>query len=488
MKFKTLYELAKQSLRSKKKNTRRTIFGLVFGMVIILPLVMVMVGLNFGMSKKFESKQNYINFTLFNMSDYRVELDDVDTTYDVMGGSDMGRISGSKHLKELMEYDLHNTCTVFERYSLSLDKFDYFYIDGEKLESNLGFRYYPLYMNVVDMDICDDFFPTSSIKKDVPIYVKGYDAGFEKDTKRQVVVTQRFLEKHGIDAKDIYGKNLSIKKFIREYDYFCKDYKVVGILSNELLSNQDAWDVFFKADIYFLSYDMFDENGNRIISYGDDESVVVANPYSLNINNVFGTDVDGVVTTYARFESTDMNKIIDLYKYINDRFAAQSPYIDASQTFRGLYSIYDIFDKINALLLALAIVVVIIILLNLFITVYHNVDYKSQYLAMLESMGMKEKDLVKTYVTENFIVATKANIIISVISLILGIVIKLLGDMTLNRVIQLGFTLVPVWAMIVVLILGVAFVYATTLLIAYGCAKGFTKKNITEVLNGKNQN
>ena len=163
----------------------------------------------------------------------------------------------------------------------------------------------------------------------------------------------------------------------------------------------------------------------------------------------------------------------------------QHPILQATQVFYSFYNLSDIFHQITSVFMGVAVLVIVIILLNLFITVYHNVDYKSQYLAMLESMGMKEKDLVKTYVTENFIVATKANIIISVISLILGIVIKLLGDMTLSRVIQLGFTLVPVWAMIVVLILGMAFVYATTLLIAYGCAKDFTKKNITEVLNGK---
>lgn len=488
MKFKTLYELAKQSLRSKKKNTRRTIFGLTFGMVIIMPLIMVMMGLNFGMSKKFEDKQNYINFTLYNMSDYRVELDDIDTTYDVMGGSDMGRISGSKHLKELMEYDPHNTCTVFERYNLTSLEFNYLYINGEKVESNAVLDRHSVDMNVLDMDICEDFFPTSSIKKDVPIYVEGYDDGFKKDAKRQVVITQRFLDKYGLDAKDIYNQELSIKRYIREIDYFCKDYKVMGILSNEFLANQDPGDAFFKADIYFLSYDMYDENGKRIISDGDDESTVLANPYSLNINNASGTDNDGVARTYARFESADMNKIIELYKYINEKYAAQSPYIDATQTFRGLYSIYDTSEKINALLLALAIVVVMIILLNLFITVYHNIQYKSQYLAMLESMGMKENDLIKTYVTETFIVATKANIIISVISLVLGIVIRVFGDYSLNRVISLGFTLVPVWTMFVVLVWGIAFVFATTLLIAYGCAKGFTKKNITEVLNSQNQN
>lgn len=488
MKFKTIYELAKQSLRSKKKNTRRTVFGLTFGMVIILPLIMVMIGLNFGMNKNFEDKQNYINFTLQNISDYHIELDDIDTTYDVMGGSDTGRISGSKHLKELMEYDPHNTCTVFERYNLTFLEFNYLYINGEKVESNVVLDRHSVDMNVVDMDICEDFFPTSSIKKDVPIYVEGYDAGFKKDTKRQVVLTQRFLDKYGLDAKDIYNQELSVKRYIREIDYFCKDYKVVGIISNEFLANQDPWDTFFEADIYFLSYDMYDGNGKRIISYGDDESTILANPYSLNVNNASGTANDGEAWTYARFESTNINKIIELYKYINDKFAAQSPYIDESQAFIGLYSIYDTFDKINALLLALAIVVVIIILLNLFITVYHNINYKSQYLAMLESMGMKENDLIQTYLTENFIIATKANIAISVLSLILGIAVRIVGGKLVNSAVKLGFTIVPVWVMFVAVILGIAFVYGTTLLIAYGCAKGFTKKNITEVLNSQNQN
>lgn len=289
-------------------------------------------------------------------------------------------------------------------------------------------------------------------------------------------------------TKNIYGKSLSIGKGKNEYGYFCKDYNVVGILSNEFLVNQDTMDTFYNADIFFLSYDMYDENGKRIISDGAGENIVLANPYSLNINNVIGKDTDGNVCTYTRFESTNMSRLIKLYRYIVDRFVAQSPNIKASQTFLALYSVYDIFDKISALLLALAIIVVTIILFNLFITVYHNINYKSQYLAMLESMGMKEKDLIKTYVTENFIVATIANIAIVSISLVLGVVVKIVVDKIVNSTINLGFTIIPIWSMIVSLIFGVVFVYATTLLIAYGCAKSFTKKNITQVLNSQNQN
>lgn len=483
MKFKTLYELAKQSLRSKKKNTRRTIFGLVFGMIVILPLAMVMLGMNIGINNRFSDNANYINYTM-EFLDYRQQLDDVDKIYQGNGIGSMGYVSGSKHLQEFIEYDKHNTCTVFEQYVYFVNKLEFLYVDGVKIEGSSYEKYYQLNFNVVDMDMCDTFFPASSLEKGVPVYEKGYDVGFEKDVKQQVVVTQRFLDRYNLDARDIYGKNISLNCSGIEEQHFCQDYRVVGILSDEFLSIHDSDDQFYFADFYFLSYDMYDQNGKRIID-SEDTSLIQNNPHALNYNYAGGKNPQGITSTYVRFESSNMTSLINLYKYIMETCQKQHPILQATKVFYSFYNLYDIFHQITSVFMGVAVLVIVIILLNLFITVYHNIDYKSQYLAMLESMGMKEKDLVKTYVTENFIVATKANIIISVISLTLGIVIRLLGDMTLNRVIQLGFTLVPVWAMIAVLILGVAFVYATTLLIAYGCAKDFTKKNIPEVLNGK---
>lgn len=486
MKIKTLYELAKQSLRSKKKNTRRTIFGLVFGMIIILPLSMAMLGINIGMDNKFEANSNYINYTI-EVMDYRQELDDIDTVYEGDGGSTAGAISGSKHMQEFIDYDKHNICTVFEQYNFFVDELDFLYIDGQAIEGQSADKKYSLYFNVTDMDMNDTFFPASSLNKGVSVYEKGYDAGFEKDAKRQVVVTQRFLDRHNLNAQDVYGKNISLLSNGIEGNYFCKDYKVVGILNDEFLAIHDKNDAYYQADFYFLSYDMYDENGKRIINSDSDE-LTQDNPYALNIYNAVGRNMYGIATTFLRFESSKMTSLIELRDYIEETCKSNSPYFSETQSFYSFYYIYDLFSKITSVFMGVAVLVIVIILLNLFITVYHNVDYKSQYLAMLESMGMKENDLIKTYVTENFIVATKANIIISVISLVLGIVIRVLGDYSLNRVISLGFTLVPVWVMLVTIILGIAFVYATTLLIAYGCAKGFTKKNITEVLNSQNQN
>lgn len=486
MKFKAQYELAKQSLRSKKKNTRRTIFGLAFGMILILPLIMVMLGLNFGMSNQFEENANYINYTL-DVMDYRQDLDDVGMIYEGNGSSIPGKISGSRHLQEFIAYDEKNICTVFEQYGYTVKDFNFLQVDGQVIAGQSDGRYYNVYFNVVDMDMCDTFFPASSLKKGVPLYEKGYDAGFEKDTKRQVVVTQRFLDKHNLTAQAVYGKNISLNYNALEGYYFCKDYKVVGILSNAFLSIHDSSDLFYAADFYFLSYDMYDQNGKRIID-SDSASLIQSNPYALNNNNAGGKDVDGVPYTYLRFESSNMMSLIRLYDYIHEEYQKLSPTFQETQLFRSFYYIYDVVHQITGVFLGVAVFVIIIILLNLFITVYHNVDYKSQYLAMLESMGMQEKDLIRTYLTESFIVATKANIVISVLSLIFGIVIRIMGGQMLNQVVSLGFTLVPVWAMIVALIMGIVFVYATTLLIAYGCVKGFTKKNITEVLNSKEQN
>lgn len=487
MKFKTLYELAKQSLRSKKKNTRRTIFGLSFGLVMILPLIMVMFGVNLGINNKFAQNSSRMNFTV-ELMDYRQQLEDIESIYEGGGSTIPGELAGSIHLKEFIDHNKKVDSFVFEQYGNYLVNNNLFYIDGKILDYVQTTETKMYIYNVIDMDINDSFFPLSSMKNGISMYVNGYDAGFQKDTKRQVVVTQRFLDNNNYKAENFYGKNLSISQNGKDGSYFCKDYKVVGILSNEFLASHDEEDKFYKADFYFLSYDMYDVNGERIIPVKADISVVQNNPYSLNVNNVFGKNTDNIPYTYVRFESTKSKSLIDIYEYINEEYKDYVFHLLDFGAFGSFYYYYDTYRNIISVFMTIAVTVIAIILLNLFITVYHNVDYKSQYLAMLESMGMKEKDLIKTYVTENFIIATKTNIIVSVLSLAIGIAIKLFSDIRLAQVINIGFTLVPVWSMVVTIILGIAFVYGTTLLIAYGCVKGFTKKNITEVLNSQNQN
>lgn len=487
MKFKTLYELAKQSLRSKKKNTRRTIFGLSFGLVMILPLIMVMLGVNLGISNKFIQSSSRMNLTI-EMLDYRQELEDIEGKYTSDSTSTPVELAGSIHLKEFMDYNKKVDSFVFEQYENFIVNKNILYIDGKILDFVQTNETKRCIYNVIDMDINDTFFPLSSLKNGTSIYVEGYDAGFQKDTKRQVVVTQRFLDDNNYTAEDFYGKNLSISQTGEEGDYFCRDYKVVGILSNEFLAIHDSSDQFYRGDFYFLSYDMYDENGERIIPAKADISVVQNNPYSLNVNNVFGKSVDSIPYIYLRCESEKAKSLIDLCEYYDEQYQNYKFNMSNSEAFGSFYAYYDTFRNIISVFLSVAVTVIAIILLNLFITVYHNVDYKSQYLAMLESMGMKEKDLIKTYVMENFIIATKTNIIVSVLSLVIGIAIKLFSDIRLAQVINISFTLVPVWSMFVAIILGIAFVYGTTLLIAYGCVKGFTKKNITEVLNSQNQN
>lgn len=487
MKFKTLYELAKQSLRSKKKNTRRTIFGLSFGLVIILPLIMVMLGVNLGINNKFAKSSNRMNFTIEFM-DYRQQLEDIESVYEGGGSSIPGELAGCLHIKEFMEYDKKVDSFVFEQYGNYVINKNVLYVDGKMLDFVQTNETKEYIYNVIDMDMNDSFFPHSSLKNTASIYVDGYDAGFKKDTKRQVVVTQRFLDNNNYKAEDFYDKNLSISQTGEDYDYFCKDYKVVGIISNEFLASHENSDQFYKADFYFLSYDMYDKSGERIISAGADVSVVQNNPYSLNVNKVFGKNTNNIPYTFVRFESEKAKSLIDIYRYFNEEYRDYTLSFSRSDAFGSFYYYYDTFRNIISVFMCVAITVVVIILLNLFITVYHNIDYKSQYLAMLESMGMKEKDLIKTFLMENFIIATKSNIIITVLSLVIGIIIKIFCDTSLKRVISLGFTLVPVWSILLAIILGIAFVYGTTLLIAYGCAKGFTKKNITEVLNSQNQN
>ncbi|MEG1608548.1 MAG: ABC transporter permease [Clostridia bacterium] len=230
MKTREYMRLAKISLKSRKKTTRSTVVGIVFGLIMIVPILFLGLGLNGDLQKQINKTPQllYMNMPYalesYNLNDsYPKYESDKEThltkTYD--------QIIGSKHGAEIEALDcekiiytplLNNNLNFFTgmigtsingaeasshtRYSIDKSELKSIEDDG-KLKANLSLT------SVVDLKKNANFVPSNIVDPFVP----GFDKSLSGDGKGQVVVSEALLKTIGKTPADVYGKKLTI-----EYD------------------------------------------------------------------------------------------------------------------------------------------------------------------------------------------------------------------------------------------------------------------------------
>ncbi|MFA6866894.1 MAG: hypothetical protein WCR54_05195, partial [Clostridia bacterium] len=244
MKNKEIYRLARKSLKEHRKSTASTVRGLAVGFIILLPLIVILFGVNVSLSRQM-NEFPYLLFMETTMTDYRIEMDNVVERTE--HGNNLKSFSGSKNLNYLLEDDDKKNIIVSQNEALpytakySIDNCEY----KERIASddfdNIS------YYNIIDIDKSDSYFPKNLTEKfSDGIYVNGCDQGFTNEGKKQVVITEKFLNLQNLQAEDVYLKSLSISadsEFTFSDNvttnisgFICKGYTIVGIIKSEVSS------------------------------------------------------------------------------------------------------------------------------------------------------------------------------------------------------------------------------------------------------------
>lgn len=219
--------MARTSLNARKKTTKTTVRGIVFGLVLLIPVLFMSIGINLDLTATINKTPQslYINVEHASIesntaSVVGVNSNDNSTRKEPFIGSDL-----AKSLLDLSEqtfsYDIYNANvsggkddpTVFVKYAID---------DAELVRSNHAVQ------NLVSVDSVEkskDFIGAS--------LVDNFDAGFTGDGKGQVIVSKQFLDKNNLTPADVYNKELTIyyrekNMYINGHSAFLDDDNVVG--------------------------------------------------------------------------------------------------------------------------------------------------------------------------------------------------------------------------------------------------------------------
>jgi ABC-type antimicrobial peptide transport system permease subunit len=509
MKTKELYRLARRSLKEHKKTTKSTVRGLSVGFIILIPLIVVLLGVNISISNQL-NEVPYGLYIEMDMLDYRIQTENYLS-------DNYSRLSGSNYIDTILENTYIDNAIVYENHSLY--KNSYSIGIGEKksmvlVESSFNSSNY----NIIDIDKSDSYFPQNLTNNYTGgIFLEGCDQGFTNEGKQQVVVSENWLTNQGLAPENVYKNTITIEDnsdfYFSEEEatnvsgYICKDYLVVGIIKADV-TNSYCWDdtfvrdAYMYADFFFTSVNVYDEGIGVLKPYikilSDDSTVIafdnLENKDILNeeymmlgwdccSNNdsgrtLYETEIYAESLTYQRLDEA-VDSVTDIYiNAVGHASSVNVPHI---------YDIFkDIFNEVSIISYLFSFVGIIITLcaiINLFSSIKHSVRQRKFYLTMLRAIGAHDDDIPKLYLIESAIIVSRANIFITIFGAIIASALKLLIDWQL-QIRNVFYDLSIPWISIVICVLSVVvMLYALGLLFAYICTKKLSKIPIVSILN-----
>lgn len=311
MKVEDCWRLAKISLQARAKATRNTICGMVISLVIIIPFIYAIFGLNVSVKGQLNSRPELLNVN-FTSSQSGFETDkSIDDKNVVAYGNNYvaktnrslnkDRLSG---LSEVESDTLH--------YVKMVENIDFLNI---KLKESISFNGRNATLRLLDKVehekselavLSSNSFGRFNILKS-SLLKDGFDKGFTQNGAKQVILSERYLAMANLKPKDVYGKKISIN--ITEYaqdillkangkdDYMDKvtyklfeDFEVVGIMDNSAWKNPNLSSGY--ETIYDGSHNhyAFFENANIIVSgasyYGEDGKPAIRHDFYVQDNNL----------------------------------------------------------------------------------------------------------------------------------------------------------------------------------------------------------
>ncbi|MDE6967705.1 MAG: hypothetical protein K2P12_03520, partial [Clostridia bacterium] len=323
MKIQDYWRLAKISLKARKKSTRSTICGMSISLIIILPLIFAMIGVNAsilpqlnknpqllyaifasgekGSSFVYDDSTNNMSTVTNNFSKYNSSYDYVDRT-SILDQLDEDILHYSIKSKALRGYTIMESTEFVKFYErIEVDGKNYpMQVSVEKVQNGYGAKSLLAVVSEKDLGKLQ--------KSSYGVLGSRYNKGFTGDGHRQVILSTQYLQMAGLKAEDVYGKTISI--FMREktnystkfaYDgvdetdyldhYLLRDFKVVGINEHPVVDDNIANEINY-ADIIVAESSYYNSNGKAAISHqyefrssNDNNSQVICNAGNVAYKN-----------------------------------------------------------------------------------------------------------------------------------------------------------------------------------------------------------
>ena len=427
------------------------------------------------------------------------------------------------------------------------------------------------------------FAPKKITDKFGSVFISGKDGGFTGDGKGQVIVSETFVKSLGYTAEDFYGKDFSVKfqdyaeginsndnmtsafidkdndpennEYQNRYEqgfsyngekqaYFCQNYKVVGIIRDEVTSyamktygagNYDTLDHIMTNMMFFTSASQYyDDNEvlEPVMTYltqdesDDEESGGYRDSYMVATYTQLDSEFELLNREYMAFGANCFNSYKFPSYYDNGVEVKSIPYatrnvlVDArnfdeldkavgtvkaefsallgdnvsrisdqmaGMVYNQLKLVYSIFTYAVLALSVIGGIIFFASMVNLFNSIVHSVDSRKSYLGVLRAVGAKRSLINKMYMAESLTIFKRALIWILIFATAICVGIKFLLDLAfgyLNESPLMPFKMAVGFQYIpVALAVALAVLLLLGFAFSYGCSWKVSRDSITKTLS-----
>lgn len=476
MKIKETSYLANLSIKASKKANTVLVLLLAVSMIIIIPVFVLWISVNVSIGNKLNSVP-YMLYSEVCMKDYRIE-----TTSDENYLSGSQNISYFDDIDSKIVYENYYLTTTFLTTDISLtignDRYD---LQNDKNR----------FFNIIDMEKSSYFFP-KNLKSYDSIFVENCDKSFSDNGKKQVVVSETFLEDLGLSAEDVYEKNMSIYMQNNYRDgYLCYEYLIAGVIEKDVCKIFENTESYMDAALYFCSTNVYNEAGEGML-----KPVMTGQDFDYDYKNIADKNtlnkeymmlgIAGNVFTQDSFSNTkvfiEASDYADLAK-TNSYLIKKSIQPSNSEMYDNYKKLYDISNIVTFVFATAGFALLIITILYYYLNIKHNVSKRQNFLTILRAIGAHDGDIPKIYMMQSNILLGKATAIFLTFGLALCVMIKLLIEILLAVNGMAGIITVS-WLSIFSSLAGMtAIMFVVANAIALACTVRLSKQPIMEILH-----
>lgn len=490
MKYKDILKIA--MLRLKNKNSKRTIFIMVFGLVMLIPVLWLIFSFYFNFYDNIHDNQSV---------DMMFRIDsDFGQSIDIRGGEKSTKFYEENRGIQLTfeQYEDIKTDDTVEWFSFVLN----YYRESGNSNIHIGDKI----LGAKDNIECKFVLGEKIIPDSIQNYIYSttghnavYGQGFSEN-KREILVSEKWLKENGLSKEDVLNKEISLDINYVGFDFYnnfdvildndtifenqhisaydknykpadfvgnisvFKNYKIVGVVSEEYFSINDFTAI--DSDFWFKDTAIIDDSGQSVYPklslqdvYKDGKltSVIVATypstdwtTYSQEVTEqgCFFPFLQGNIHTRTR----SMNRIYPIksafVQYDNFKEAKANfkklenilgDYIFASQYGAITLNFYRLVSEEKNISIACGImgvvggITLITVIANYGAAVCFNARKRKDFLQMMYRMGITQKEKKMIVWTEIMSIFMIASAIAFIISLFIAIIIKLVVDSIIKQ-------------------------------------------------------
>ncbi len=420
------FRIANLNATANHKQSSNIIRGLALGMIIIIPMLIIFLFLNYEFANKINNSEGSNDFEV---NFFKTNVVDNNLSYDYKKVNDA--FLEIKTDFNVDSYNLIYNANVISsnESTIIIDnkeyKLDYFYYQSSKYINNIS---------IYDVN------NSNKIKNDL---LEGDD--FFSDNK-QVYINEKICDYLQLNKYNVLNKTISFIISLEDGNEIIIDnFTIIGVFENNFNTNED---------------------------------------FLINLNDINLDDYDFTIS--ANITTKNIKCSSNFYKTfsINDLYDV----VTKSELFLLYNNLYQLLSYISIAFLVIGIIIILSSFISLYNCIIYSLSKRLGYMGMLKAIGLNENKLKYLFILENAILFFKAVIWTIIIAgiLVLTFVLVYNNNSLFKKVSEYSVLKINFFSYLPIFLIVIFITFIVTILLSYLVVARPLKKSVLELMNSEN--